>query len=407
MGIETYLREIPLFKQLPAETLPKLVQQGEVLSLDAGEIVVWEGEVSDAMYVILDGEVRVFKRDEKGNEFEINHQKQGECFGELALLDSQPRSASIACMTPCQLFHLDKLAFMNLLLSPETQAAAFSILSVLVERVRVITEKYFDEQLAARLLQAEMEAERHRSLAQMVAGVAHELNTPLGVTNTAVDMIAKRVQQETLTEALHDNAAAQDVLSLMQEASILALRNIERAQRLVENFKKISVNQLTAERETVHLPTLVQDILELFTINARQAGLQIEVQNRLPDDEQQWTGYPGHLTQVLTNFLFNIERYAYPDGIGGQIDIGLQADDEASPPVFAITVQDYGAGIAPEHLPLIFEPFFTTGRIKGGNGLGLSIVHSIVTDALHGTIDVTSEPSAGTCFTVTFPRVLG
>ena len=103
-----------------------------------------------------------------------------------------------------------------------------------------------------------MEAERHRSLAQMVAGVAHELNTPLGVVNTAVDMIAKRVQSDTLATPLTHDKAAQKVLADMQEAAHLATRNISRAHTLVENFKKISVNQLTAIRETVDLPTLIK-----------------------------------------------------------------------------------------------------------------------------------------------------
>ncbi|MEZ4735551.1 MAG: cyclic nucleotide-binding domain-containing protein [Caldilineaceae bacterium] len=196
-----FLKELPLFNQLPATALQTLVEQGEVLMLAAEAIVFWEGETSDAMYVIIEGAVRVFKQDEEGYEVEINRQKQGECFGELALLDSRPRSASIACLTPCQLFKLEKRALMTLLVQPATQAAAFSILSVLVERVRVITEKYFGEQLAQRVLQAEMEAERHRSLAQLVAGVAHELNTPLGVTNTAVDMIVMRVQHRRLSAA--------------------------------------------------------------------------------------------------------------------------------------------------------------------------------------------------------------
>ncbi|MEM7132279.1 MAG: ATP-binding protein [Chloroflexota bacterium] len=406
MSIETYLKEISLFNQLPDEALPKLVEQGEVLHMEAGELVFWEGDASDAMYVILAGEIRVFKRDEEGNEFDINHQKQGECFGELALLDSQPRSASIDCITLCTFFKLEKVAFMNLLLTPETQSTALSILSVLVERVRVITEKYFDEQLAQRTLQAEMEAERHRSLGQMVAGVAHELNTPLGVANTAVGMIASRVNNKKVVAAVQESQQAQSVLKQMQEASDLALRNIQRAHILVERFKKISVNQFVEESETVDLPDLIEDILALFKINARNAQLAITVHNKLLAGEKIWIGYPGHLTQVLTNFLFNIQRYAYPMQTGGKIDITLESDDSARPPAFILTVQDYGIGISPENLDQIFEPFFTTGRIKGGTGLGLAIVHSIITEALNGSIDVQSTLEEGTCFTVTFPKIV-
>jgi signal transduction histidine kinase len=251
-----------------------------------------------------------------------------------------------------------------------------------------------------------MEAVRHRSLAQMVAGVAHELNTPLGIVNTAVDMIARRVQNEKLALPLSHNKEAQAILADMQEAAHLASRNIDRAHKLVQNFKKISVNQLAAIRETVDLPALVEDILELFKINARQAKLKILVNDHLPEGNKSWVGYPGHLTQILTNLLFNIERYAYPNQVGGIIEIGLRLASEGKQDYFVLTVQDFGQGIAPEHLSQLFVPFFTTGRSQGGTGLGLAIVHNIVTSALKGTIAVESELNAGTTFTVTFPSVI-
>ncbi len=395
-----------MFSLLPAEALAELVKQGQNLSYETNQVVCEEGEASDAMYVILDGRIRVFKHDGEGNEVDIDALQPGDFFGEMALLDSQPRSATVICVTPCRLFMLEKLAFMNLLLNPETQLMAFSVLSALVKRIRALTEKYFDEELALRILQAEMEAERHRSLAQMVAGVAHELNTPLGIVNTAVDMIEKRVQSDTLTAPLSDDQAAQKVMADVHEAAYLAMRNISRVHKLVQNFKKISVSQLTAVRETVDLPALVQDILELFKINARQAKLRIEVNDTLPDGQKGWSGYPGHLTQVLTNLLFNIERYAYPNQSGGAIEIGLKAEPEREPAHFVLTVQDFGQGIAPENLSQVFAPFFTTGRGQGGSGLGLAIVHNIVTDALKGTIAVESTLNEGTTFTVTFPQVI-
>lgn len=408
MSIAASLKEIALFRQLPPASLDMLIEQGEVVVLAARQVICQEGEAADAMYAILAGQVRVFKCDEQGHEVELNRQNQGECFGELALLDSQPRSATVESLTPCRLFKLEKVVLMRLLLNSDTQSMAFSILSVLVARVRKITEKYFDELLERRVLRAEMEAERHRSLAQMVAGVAHELNTPLGVANTAIDMIEKRVGGDVIPVAIGDDQAALRVLSDVQEASQLALRNIERAHKLVENFKKISVNQLTARRELVDLPHLIDDILELFKINARNAHLQITFNNYLPAEQSNWSGYPGHLTQVLTNFLFNIERYAYPDQVNGhqkrKVDIALCAENECNPPVFVLAVQDYGVGIAPVDRDQIFTPFFTTGRHKGGTGLGLAIVHNIIAEVLQGTITVDSELGQGTCFTVTFPQ---
>lgn len=406
MKIETILKEVPLFSLLPTEGLKELVKQGQTLSFETGQIVCGEGDEAHTMYVILDGQLRVYKRDEEGNEVDIARLRSGDFFGEMALLDNEPRSATVACITPCHLFMLDRLGFMGLLLNDRTQIMSFSFLSALVKRIRTVSKKYFEEEIAQRMLQAEMEAERHRSLAQMVAGVAHELNTPLGIVNTAVDMIAKRVQSEKLALPLSDNQEAQAILANMREATHLASRNIDRAHKLVQNFKKISVNQLTAIRETVDLPTLVADILELFRINARQARLKIQVDDHLPEGNKVWVGYPGHLTQVLTNLLFNIEQYAYPNQVGGVIEIGLKLDSQDKQEHFVLTVQDFGQGIASEHLPQLFVPFFTTGRSRGGTGLGLAIVHNIVTSALKGTIAVESELNAGTKFTVSFPQVI-
>lgn len=369
-------------------------------------MVCEEGDVTDAMYIILDGQLRVFKHDGQGNEVDIAMLKAGDLFGEMAMLDSKPRSATVACLTSCHLFMLDRLAFVSLLLHANTQTAFFSIISALVKRVRAVSKKYFEEELAQRTLQAKMEAERHRALTEMVAGVAHELNTPLGVINTAVDMIAKRVHNDTLAAPLSHDPEAQKFLADIQEAVHLDTRNISRAHKLVQNFKKISVNQLTANRETINLSTLVQDILELFKINARQANLQIKINDHLPEGYKTWIGYPGHLTQVLTNLLFNIERYAYPDQSGGLIEIGLKLDREGEPASFVLTVQDFGRGIAPENLSQIFTPFFTTGRGQGDTGLGLAIVRNIVTDVLKGTIVVESEVDQGTTFTVTFPQII-
>ncbi len=406
MATETILKEVPMFSQLPAESLEELVKTGQTLLFEADQVVCWEGEKSDAMYVVLDGRIRVYKRDEKGNEVDIDALKAGDFFGEMALVDNETRSATVVCVTVCHLFMLDKDAFMNLLQNASTQGISFSVLSALVRRVRAISKKFFDEELSSRMMQAEMEAERHRSLAQMVAGVAHEVNTPLGIVNTAVDMIDKRIKNDKLTAPLSENKASQATLEEMQEATELALRNTDRAHKLVQNFKKISVSQLSATRETVNLSDLLLDILELFKINARRANFQIEVKDSLPANQKAWSGYPGHLTQVLTNLLFNVQKHAYPQQTDGKIEIGLRADGLREPAQFVLTVQDYGRGIDPENLPQVFAPFFTTARSQGGTGLGLAIVHNIMTDALKGNIAVESELNEGTMFTVTFPQII-
>jgi signal transduction histidine kinase len=155
------------------------------------------------------------------------------------------------------------------------------------------------------------------------------------------------------------------------------------------------------------LVAVVEEVVGLFKINARQAKLTIEVRNDLPDAAARvWLGYRGYLSQVLLNLLSNIERYAYPDGQGGRVEIAVAADSRRTDEWFVVTVSDFGRGIAADDLPRIFEPFFTTGRSKGGTGLGMAIVQNIVTTALKGQIELASAPGSGTKVTLRFPRTI-
>jgi signal transduction histidine kinase len=406
MSIESMLAEVPLFSHLPDEMFPELASMGKEIASEAGQIIYRQGDISNTIHVILNGEVRVYKLDSQGNEIQLGVLKAENFFGEMSIMDNKPHSATVECVTPCNLFVLDKLAFIELLLDERSQTIIFPIFSTLVSRIRDTSEKYFANELAVRTLQAEMEIERLRSLNQMVAGVAHELNTPLGIVNTAVSLIVNRLNSTAVKDVFSQDSKLQNVYRDLLEATTLTTRNIARAHNLVQNFKKISVSQLTDTLDTVNLPQAITDIVDLFKINARQAKLDIQINHSLLADNQVWVGYPGYLSQVLLNLLSNTERYAYPDGQGGQVAIDIAADTEKGTRRYTLSVRDFGAGIAPEHLAQIFEPFFTTGRNRGGTGLGMAIVHHIVTDALKGGISVESEIGKGTKVYVTFPQTL-
>lgn len=246
----------------------------------------------------------------------------------------------------------------------------------------------------------QMELERHRSLSQMVAGVAHEINTPLGIVNSAASIFT-----ETLTpagvDALAKNDDARMALTELTEAARLIQNNIARADHLIQSFKNLSVRQVSDAIEQVDLPALVDEIVGLFRIKAKQARIQVAIANRL--SEPTWTGYPGYFSQILINLLSNTARYAYPGNTGGQVEVEL---DDAPDGKIAMTVRDHGAGIAPENLTRVFDVFFTTGRGQGGSGLGLAIVSTLVRESLRGTIDVQSKLGEGTTFRVVVPRVV-
>jgi signal transduction histidine kinase len=248
-----------------------------------------------------------------------------------------------------------------------------------------------------RLIRAESEVARHRSVAQMVAGVAHEINTPLGILSTAASLLNRWVTSPTLT-ALSETAEGRSMLEDLVDVSRLVERNTARAQKLVQDFKKVSVHQITDILEEVRFAELVGETVDLFLVGHRQSPLQVRIQNDLPA-EALWFGYAGTLSQVLLNLLSNARRYAYPPPSPGQVEIRLAQEEEC----YTLTVSDYGAGIAPEHLPRVFEPFFTTGRGQGGSGLGLSIVHTLVTAHLQGELQFESRAGEGTTVSLRLP----
>src|SRR5205085_1889518 len=130
--------------------------------------------------------------------------------------------------------------------------------------------------------------------------------------------------------------------------------------------------------ERCDLGALVREVLALHVPQARAARVEVRVDDALAPGAREWLGYPGYLTQVLLNLLTNAERYAYAPGGGGGVDVVLRADDRARPPGFILSVRDFGRGIPKKDLARVFEPFFTTGRERGGTGLGLTIVQSLV-----------------------------
>jgi signal transduction histidine kinase len=374
------------FARLPPEQAQRLARLGGVEHVAAHQVVFREGDAADRFYVVLSGHLRVLSSPALDQEpVELRTLNAGEVFGEVALLDGGRRSATIEAVEDSIVFALNREAFLNELReSPELVSAMLTNLS---EYVRSATERVVREELEQRALKAEMEVERFRSLTQLVAGVAHELNTPLGIVQTASSIIRQRL------------TSGGDTADVLEAARLLEV-NVERAFRLVQSFKHVAAGSLTDPLEELNLVEVVQDAVSLFSLNARKARIEIDIRSEITDPR--WIGYRGYLGQVLLNLLTNIERYAYPDSSGGKVDITLTATER----VFELTVRDHGRGIAPESLPHVWDPFFTTGRAKGGTGLGLSIVRNIVTSRLSGEVALDSNPGLGTSVRVRMPRVI-
>ena len=396
------LERVPFFSHLDEHELRQLVRCGRRGSFDAGQTVFREGDEADGMYVVLTGAVKLSRDDAEGREVQVAVFETGGFFGEPALLDGRPRAATAVAVAPCELFVLERREFLARLMSAGADSL-IRVLGALSRTTREASERMWAQELARERVRAEMEVERHRSLAQLVAGVAHELNTPLGLAHTAADLIEKRCQASALAERASGDTAAQAILDDVLEAAGLLRRNVVRAHALVESFKQVSVRQLSDRVETVDVAEVVADVVGLFTLNARRANLDVRVDDCRDANAGAWSGSTSQLTQVLLNLLTNAERYAYPGDRGGAVEITLGTARLDARPAVELIVRDFGCGIAAEHRSQIFEPFFTTDRGRGGTGLGLTIVHSLVTSAMGGTIDVTSEDGGGTRVTVTLP----
>ena len=396
------LTQVPFFSHLDERGLGDLVATAHRLSAGAGQILFEEGDEPDGMYVLLEGTARLVRRDDGGDELPLATFAGGGFFGELALLEGRPRSATAIAVDACEFLVVGQDEFTRCLRSTPPEVVV-RVVAGLSRMIRDATDRLWRQDLAREKLHADMEAARHRALGQLVAGVAHELNTPLGIAHTAADLIENRCRDPAIALAAREDAALRARLDDVLEASRLLRGNVVRAHRLVESFKQVSAGQISGTDETVDVAEVVREVLDLFALNARRAHLEVRFTDRRTPSDGTWTGPPSRLAELLLNLLTNVERYAYPDGAGGAVELELATATIAGRPGVELTVRDHGAGIPVEHRAQIFEPFFTTGRGLGGTGLGLAIVHNVVTAVLGGTIRVDSEPGRGTSVTVVLP----
>lgn len=248
-----------------------------------------------------------------------------------------------------------------------------------------------------------LQAEKLASLGQLVAGVAHEINTPVGIaltTSTALDGEVKRLREGAETGRLLRSDLTRAVERLT-EGSRLLFANLYRAAELVHSFKQVAADQASGERRTFEMQEWLKEVLTSLSPVLRKAGHHIEIE--CPDGLV-LDSYPGSLGQVVTNLITNARDHAFRDGRVGTMRIAVT---EPHPGWVRIDFSDDGAGIPAEHQPKVFDPFYTTGRDRGRTGLGLHIVHNIVTVSLQGQIQLLSKPGQGTRFIIDIPAVVG
>jgi len=399
-SIEELLHQVPIFADLTPEALTSLAANGRYDAARPGQMLFREGDPGNALYVVIKGEVRLSRRDPAGQEVALATMRPGMVFGELALIDGEPRSATAVAVGVCGFFIIERDDFMKLLSS--SPRILGDLMVGMSGKIRETNTEYFNAILAQERLRAEGEVERHRLVTQMVAGVAHEINTPIGVANQAASLITDQLTPAGAATLAKDDRAKQDLEDLAHAAKLVQ-DNLARADRLIRAFKNLSVHQASEARETVDLVKLTEEVIGLIAIKARLAKLELELENTIAGDAA-WDGYPGSYTQIFLNLIGNVERYAYPPGEGGKVTVKLER--AAGGKNYRVTVRDYGKGIPAADLKKVWEPFFTTGRGQGGSGLGLAIVRNLATTSLKGRVDIESKVGEGTAVIVEFPRAL-
>ncbi len=268
-----------------------------------------------------------------------------------------------------------------------------------------ITERKHAEAALATARERLLEAEKMAALGSLVAGVAHEINTPIGTALTAATHLADRTAGfvEAMDTGALKRRQAVEYAHTAEEATGLIVANVTRAGELVQSFKQVAVDQSSDERRDFALGPYIEEVLVSLRPRLRKGQHAVDV--ACPPDLR-LDGYPGALSQILTNLVINALTHAFGETEGGRIaiDVAVAAPDGQGDQV-TLRFSDNGCGIPESHLPRVFEPFFTTRRGAGGTGLGLHIVYNIVTRRLGGAIAVDSPPGHGTTFLLRFPRV--
>ncbi|MDV6316161.1 GAF domain-containing sensor histidine kinase [Idiomarina sp. HP20-50] len=244
-----------------------------------------------------------------------------------------------------------------------------------------------------------IETEKMAALGKLVAGVAHEVNTPLGVSVTAVTHCEHRLKK--LDQAFSDGSISrkqlQTFISNSFEAYQLLSSNLERAATLIQNFKKTAVDQSSFELVVCELNNYLHALVLSLKPMVKKKSVSIKIDC---DDTIVLRTYQGALAQIVTNLVSNTNDHAFAEADENhQIHIQTEQEDNGVRFYF----RDNGKGMASDTIKNIFEPFFTTSRQTGGSGLGLSIVYNLVTRKLKGEISVQSTPGQGTEFSFFLP----
>ena len=314
---------------------------------------------------------------------------QGE-LGQLAgafdrMAESLERKESERCLAEEQLLRLNEELEERVVQRTEQLAGANQELQKILEDLQQTqSQLVLSEKLAA--------------LGELVAGVAHEINTPVGVALSAGSTLAEknRTLAELFAQGEMKRSDLAGYLDDSREGTEMILVNLSRASELIRSFKMIAADQVSETRRTFKVKEYINEVLLSLRPKLKKTGHRVEI---LCDEQLEIESYPGAFSQILTNFIINSLVHAFAPGQAGFIRIEVVKNDAT----MELRYSDNGSGMTADIRDRIFEPFFTTARSQGSTGLGMHIVFNIVTRTLGGTIVCESTPGQGASFHIVMP----
>jgi len=254
-----------------------------------------------------------------------------------------------------------------------------------------------------------VQSEKMASLGKLIAGVAHEINTPLGIAVTSTSLIQENTEE--MAKKLHDKSLSQKKLlsyiNIVTESSAISNKGLERVIELMHNFKEVAADQIVESVRQINIADYISEVMTTLANEMKKNRVDYIVHG---DDTIKISTVPGALAQVITNLVNNSIRHGFQseDNNGDEkenykIDINLE---QTSIDEISLTYQDNGIGMSDEVLAQVFDPFFTTKRNKGGTGLGMNIVFNIIEQKLSGHIDISSVLGEGVTCKITLPLLL-
>jgi len=247
-----------------------------------------------------------------------------------------------------------------------------------------------------------IQSEKMASLGTLTAGIAHEINTPLGIAVTSTSLAVDRTEQikDKFSDGSLTKTVMKNYLDDIEKSSIMNTKALERVIVLLTSFKQVAADQVVGDPRELNLVDYVEDVMgTLF------AELKRHRVNYVYEGVEELTikTIPGAIAQVLTNFVTNSIRHGFEGRDSGNITIEIKRSDNDGA---TLVYRDDGVGMDREILSNIYEPFFTTKRNKGGTGLGMNIVYNIINKNLAGEINIDSKESKGTTIVLTLPSTI-